>query len=202
MRWVSRKTKFPLNVPPDVFDFLFTGEKSQAKSNMNVDFCADFIPVDYPDIRQSRPAFKKLIRACMPSHNTNEADGQSFAKMVEQSDWLQQISSLMQLAGAVVDLIDLQESSVMLSLEDGSDVTAQLSSIAQLCLDPYYRSLDGFRVLVEKEWLAFGHRFAHRSNLKPSHANTNIAFAPTFLALTLFLWIIRTLGNRDPLSRS
>jgi len=164
---------------------------------MNVDFCADFIPVDYPDIRQSRPAFKKLIRACMPSHNTNEADGQSFAKMVEQSDWLQQISSLMQLAGAVVDLIDLQESSVMLSLEDGSDVTAQLSSIAQLCLDPYYRSLDGFRVLVEKEWLAFGHRFAHRSNLKPSHANTNIAFAPTFLQ---FLDVVHQLQRQFPMA--
>ncbi|XP_043652023.1 myotubularin-related protein 13 isoform X1 [Drosophila teissieri] len=173
------------------------GEKSQAKSNMNVDFCADFIPVDYPDIRQSRPAFKKLIRACMPSHNTNETDGQSFAKMVEQSDWLQQISSLMQLSGAVVDLIDLQESSVMLSLEDGSDVTAQLSSIAQLCLDPYYRSLDGFRVLVEKEWLAFGHRFAHRSNLKPSHANTNIAFAPTFLQ---FLDVVHQLQRQFPMA--
>ncbi|EDW38045.1 GL12246 [Drosophila persimilis] len=173
------------------------GEKSQAKSNLNVDYCADFIPVDYPDIRQSRPSFKKLIRACMPSHNTNDADGQSFAKMVEQSDWLQQISSLMQLSGAVVDLIDLQESSVMLSLEDGSDVTAQLSSIAQLCLDPYYRSLDGFRVLVEKEWLAFGHRFAHRSNLKPSHANTNIAFAPTFLQ---FLDVVHQLQRQFPMA--
>ncbi|KAH8341099.1 hypothetical protein KR067_010896 [Drosophila pandora] len=173
------------------------GEKSQAKSNMNVDFCADFIPVDYPDIRQSRLAFKKLIRACMPSHNANETDGQSFAKMVEQSDWLQQISSLMQLSGAVVDLIDLQESSVMLSLEDGSDVTTQLSSIAQLCLDPYYRSLEGFRVLVEKEWLAFGHRFAHRSNLKPSHANTNIAFAPTFLQ---FLDVVHQLQLQFPMA--
>ncbi|XP_030373438.1 myotubularin-related protein 13 [Scaptodrosophila lebanonensis] len=172
-------------------------EKSQAKSNLSADCCADFIPVDYPDIRQSRSAFKKLIRACMPSHNTNDADGQSFAKMVEQSEWLQQISSLLQLSGAVVDLIDLQESSVMLSLEDGYDVTAQLSSIAQLCLDPYYRSLEGFRVLIEKEWLAFGHRFAHRSNLKPSHASTNIAFAPTFLQ---FLDVVHQLQRQFPIA--
>ncbi|XP_034117155.1 myotubularin-related protein 13 [Drosophila nasuta] len=173
------------------------GEKSQAKSNLNGDFCADFIPVDYPDIRQSRSAFKKLMRACMPSHNANDADGQSFAKMVEQSDWLQQVSTLLQLSGAVVDLIDLQESSVMLSLEDGSDVTAQLSAIAQLCLDPYYRTLDGFRVLIEKEWLAFGHRFAHRSNLKPSHASTNIAFAPTFLQ---FLDVVYQLQRQFPMA--
>lgn len=156
------------------------GEKSQTKSSVNADLGAEFIPVDYPDIRHSRIAFKKLMRACLPSNITNETD-QTFAKNIEQSDWLQQISSLLQLSGAVVDLIDLQEASVMLSLEDGWDITAQISALAQLCLDPYYRTIDGFRVLVEKEWIAFGHRFAHRSHLKPSHNSSNIAFAPTFL---------------------
>lgn len=36
------------------------------------------------------------------------------------------IRSLMQLSGAVVDLLDAQGSSVCLSLEDGWDVTAQV----------------------------------------------------------------------------
>lgn len=156
------------------------GEKSQTKSGINADLCSEFIAVDYADYRQSRIAFKKLMRACLPSNTTNDAD-QTFAKSVEQSEWLQQISSLLQLSGAVVDLMDLQESSVMLSLEDGWDITAQISSIAQLCLDPYYRTMEGFRVLIEKDWIAFGHRFAHRSNLKPTHGNSSIAFAPTFL---------------------
>uniref|UniRef100_A0A1B0A8M0 Myotubularin-related protein 13 n=1 Tax=Glossina pallidipes TaxID=7398 RepID=A0A1B0A8M0_GLOPL len=156
------------------------GEKSQTKSSINADLGAEFIPVDYPDNRHSRMAFKKLMRACLPSNATNETD-QTFAKAIEQSDWLQQISSILQLSGAVVDLIDLQEASVMLSLEDGSDITAQISALAQLCLDPYYRTMEGFRVLIEKEWIAFGHRFAHRSNLKPTHASSNLAFAPTFL---------------------
>lgn len=49
-----------------------------------------------------------------------------FIRLIEESGWLMTIRSIMQLSGAVVDLLDAQGSSVCLSLEDGWDITAQV----------------------------------------------------------------------------
>lgn len=57
--------------------------------------------------------------------------------------------------------------SVLVHCSDGWDRTAQLTSLAQLLLDPYYRTIMGFGILIEKEWCMFGHKFAQRCNHQP-----------------------------------
>lgn len=39
------------------------------------------------------------------------------------------------------------------------DRTAQICGVTQILLDPYFRTIEGFATLVEKEWCAFGHKF-------------------------------------------
>lgn len=65
------------------------------------------------------------------------------------------------LAGAlrIADKVESGKTSVVVHCSDGWDRTAQLTSLAMLMLDSYYRTIRGFEVLLEKEWLSFGHRF-------------------------------------------
>jgi len=65
------------------------------------------------------------------------------------------------LAGAlrIADKVESGKTSVVVHCSDGWDRTAQLTSLSMLMLDGYYRTVRGFEVLLEKEWLSFGHRF-------------------------------------------
>ncbi|PKY04252.1 protein phosphatase [Aspergillus campestris IBT 28561] len=80
-----------------------------------------------------------------------------------RSGWLKHISGILDGAGLIARQVGLQHSHVLIHCSDGWDRTGQLSALSQVCLDPYYRTMEGFMVLVEKDWLSFGHMFRHRS---------------------------------------
>ncbi|KAL8773002.1 MAG: hypothetical protein Q9209_002022 [Squamulea sp. 1 TL-2023] len=85
-----------------------------------------------------------------------------------KSGWLKHIAGILDGAGLIARQIALQHSHVLIHCSDGWDRTSQLSALSQLCLDPYYRTLEGFIILVEKDWLSFGHMFNHRSGFLSS----------------------------------
>ncbi|XP_017328822.1 myotubularin-related protein 7a isoform X2 [Ictalurus punctatus] len=81
---------------------------------------------------------------------------------LENSDWLKHIRSILAAGIFVARAVAEKGISILIHCSDGWDRTAQVCSIASVLLDPYYRTLKGFMVLIEKDWVSFGHKFSHR----------------------------------------
>uniref|UniRef100_A0A7N8YHX7 SET binding factor 1 n=1 Tax=Mastacembelus armatus TaxID=205130 RepID=A0A7N8YHX7_9TELE len=150
------------------------GDKGQLKDSFQQ---WEVVPIEVCDVRQVKNSFKKLMKACVPSSLTSDPN-MSFLRCLEESEWMALLHRVLQVSVLVVELLDTG-SSVMVSLEDGWDVTTQVVSLVQLLSDPYYRTFDGFRLLVEKEWLSFGHRFSHRG--AQTLGSQSSGFTPVFL---------------------
>ncbi|KAJ8523095.1 hypothetical protein ONZ45_g360 [Pleurotus djamor] len=81
---------------------------------------------------------------------------------LRRSGWLRHLALLLEGTLIIVRNIHVNSSHVFIHCSDGWDRTSQLSALAQLCLDPYYRTIRGFQVLIEKDWVSFGHKFLDR----------------------------------------
>lgn len=84
-------------------------------------------------------------------------------ELLQQSNWLRHIRDVLDGSAIIVRQVGIQHSHVLIHCSDGWDRTSQLSALAQIMLDPFFRTLEGFVTLVEKDWLSFGHMFRLRS---------------------------------------
>lgn len=84
-------------------------------------------------------------------------------EVLQQSDWLRHVRDVLDGSAIIVRQIGIQHSHVLIHCSDGWDRTSQLSALAQIMLDPFFRTIDGFITVVEKDWLSFGHMFRLRS---------------------------------------
>lgn len=82
---------------------------------------------------------------------------------LKKTNWLKYISILLLSTEKLVKSIVLNNSNILIHCSDGWDRTSQIASLIQVCIDPYYRTVQGFIVLIEKDWISFGHRFNERS---------------------------------------
>ncbi|KAI0253526.1 protein-tyrosine phosphatase-like protein [Lactifluus subvellereus] len=81
---------------------------------------------------------------------------------LRRSGWLRHQIAILEGTLIIVRNVHVNHSHVLIHCSDGWDRTSQLSAVSQLCLDPYYRTTRGFQVLVEKDFVSFGHRFLDR----------------------------------------
>ncbi|KAI7829032.1 protein-tyrosine phosphatase-like protein [Gamsiella multidivaricata] len=110
------------------------------------------------NIHVMRDSLNKLVEALQEI----DTKGSVSKVALQKSGWLKHIAAIMEGALMIVKNIHVCNSHVLVHCSDGWDRTAQLTSVAQICLDPFYRTLRGFQVLIEKEWCSFGFKFLDR----------------------------------------
>ena len=111
---------------------------------------------------------------------------------IAASRWLEFTHSVI-LAGARLATLVEGGASALVHCSDGWDRTSQTIALAELLLDPYYRTIEGFMVLVEKDWLSYGHMFARRVGHGSAMADPKDSQrAPIFLQWIDAVWQVWT----------
>ena len=100
--------------------------------------------------------------------------------------WIKKIQSIITGSIHVVNLVQ-QGSSVIIHCPYGRDRSPLVISLAMLQLDPYYRTIEGFEVLIEKEWNAAGHEFQTRCGHGVQYSSDNER-APIFIVFLDCVW--------------
>ncbi|KAI1903163.1 hypothetical protein AGOR_G00024380 [Albula goreensis] len=143
---------------------------------------AELVFLDIHNIHVMRESLRKLKEVVYP--NIEESH---WLSNLESTHWLEHIKLILAGALRIADKVESGKTSVVVHCSDGWDRTAQLTSLAMLMLDGHYRTIRGFQVLLEKEWLSFGHRF----QLRIGHGDKNHTDAdrsPVFVQFIDCVW--------------
>ncbi|KAK4547985.1 hypothetical protein LTR36_010705 [Oleoguttula mirabilis] len=115
------------------------------------------------NIHVMRSSLEKVVESFANSDYLALAPDQ---EVLRKSGWLGHIAGLLEGSELVARAVGLTGSHVLIHCSDGWDRTSQVSALAQIMLDPHYRTLNGFITLVQKDFLAFGHKFRDRNGIQ------------------------------------
>jgi len=134
-------------------------EQNSNYPNMHLTFC------NIGNIHAVSDSYKKLINLC---HSTS-ANDVAWTQLVEETKWLHHLRVILKASWDCAVTVHYKRLPVLVHCSHGWDRTSQVCALAQLFLDPYYRTYDGFFALVEKDFLSFGHPF----HLRAAHGERN-----------------------------
>ncbi|ERE87303.1 myotubularin-related protein 6 isoform X2 [Cricetulus griseus] len=114
--------------------------------------------VGIENIHVMRSSLQKLLEV----NGSKGLSVNDFYSGLESSGWLRHIKAVLDAAIFLAKAIVVENASVLVHCSDGWDRTSQVCSLGSLLLDSYYRTMKGFMVLIEKDWISFGHKFSER----------------------------------------
>ena len=73
----------------------------------------------------------------------------AFIRDVVNSKWYDMVLQVLKAAAKIKNSLTM-ENNTLLKCPDGRERSAQISALAQIILNPFYRTFTGFAILVEK----------------------------------------------------
>lgn len=153
----------------------------KGSENMNNYKCAKKAYLHIDNIHVMRDSLNTIIEALKDS---DVSSLQPNRELLIKSGWLRHIKGILDGSALIARQVGVYHAHVLIHCSDGWDRTSQLSALSQIMLDPYFRTLEGFMVLVEKDWLSFGHMFAQRSG-PLNHDNWFVTEGDTLASTTI-----------------
>ncbi|EKX39419.1 hypothetical protein GUITHDRAFT_89063 [Guillardia theta CCMP2712] len=145
---------------------------------------ADYVMLNIQNLSCQREHFDELMRTCK-TMNDKTLRNIRIISTLTQSNWCKQLYQITTGAIAVANVLE-KKASVLIHCSDGLNRTSQVSCLAQVLLDPYYRSFEGFQVLIEKDWVGFGHNFPLRLGYFSGEGRK--MFSPIFIQWLDCVW--------------
>jgi myotubularin-related protein 1/2 len=142
-----------------------------------------------PNIHAVRESLRGVTSVVL-NPSANPGTDLNFSKQIEDSQWLTNARLIIKASHETAAQLH-RGIPVLVHCSHGWDRTAQVCTISQLFLDPFYRTMDGFAVLIEKEWCSFGHPFFMRcghGHEKGQRSEDDIS--PIFLQCVDCIWQI------------
>eukprot|EP01129_Flabellula_baltica_P008478 TRINITY_DN3372_c0_g1_i1.p1 TRINITY_DN3372_c0_g1~~TRINITY_DN3372_c0_g1_i1.p1 ORF type:complete len:739 (-),score=151.21 TRINITY_DN3372_c0_g1_i1:4-2220(-) len=143
---------------------------------VELEFC------DIQNIHQVRASFNGITEIL-----NSDMEHCKFYEGISASNWIYHQRKIISASIKVVDLLE-RGYSVLVHCSDGWDRTAQMCGLAQILIDPYYRTIEGLIAIIEKEFLLFGHQFSTRTGFNGKGSSER---APIFHQFIECLWQIQ-----------
>ncbi|KAK0418369.1 hypothetical protein QR680_013526 [Steinernema hermaphroditum] len=141
----------------------------------NVYIGADVKFMNLPNIHAVRDSFARFRQII----SVKELD-MFYFQNVHNCNWLYQVYNIILSAKQCVEYLVDSGENVLVHCSDGWDRTTQIVSLAKLMGDAYYRTTEGFELLIRGDWIGFGHKFNDRNAIF-NHPSTENEKSPIFL---------------------
>ena len=107
------------------------------------------------NIHVVRESYNKLYDLCVSSVVEDSDTNSHWLQQLDSTNWFYLLSRILVGSKRIAELLinENELSPVLIHCSDGWDRTSQLSALAQLLMDPYFRTIQGFQILICKDWL-------------------------------------------------